>query len=94
MNLRKIILEESDEFDWIRNITKGFDPYNPEVGDKFKVGEQTDEDRNTIDSKVIYTVVGLTKTHLIISWGNYPELLILANSQWLSLALGQLLQVC
>jgi hypothetical protein len=71
MNIRKIIREEMDEFDWIRD-TEPSSPHVPYSGMKFKIK----------DAEEIYTISDITDTHMIINWidpsdGEYRE-----NFRW------------
>jgi hypothetical protein len=75
MNLKKIIKESLDEFDWIRD-TEPSSPHVPYSGMKFKIKDAEET------SGVIYTISDITDTHMIINWidpsdGEYRE-----NFRW------------
>jgi hypothetical protein len=75
MNLKKIIKESLDEFDWIRD-TEPSSPHVPYSGMKFKIKDAEET------SGVIYTISDITDTHMIINWidpsdGEYRE-----NFKW------------
>jgi hypothetical protein len=53
------INESTDDFDWIRDTEP--DPSVPYVGMRFKITQDQ-------DTKVIYTINGITDTHMVINW--------------------------
>jgi hypothetical protein len=60
MNLKKIIKESLDEFDWIRD-TEPSSPHVPYSGMRFKINDVEAGD-------VVYTITNITDTHMIINW--------------------------